>query len=147
MVEGNVSKNNFLAVVRIRGSIGVRRDIELALKQLGLTRKNHCVLVKKENENMVKKVGDYVTWGEVDDETIALLDKVRVLQSGGKNRKTEKSERVEQASGKSKKVFRLQPPRKGFKGGVKKRFPKGAVGYRGKAINDLIKAMLPINVK
>lgn len=117
------------AVVRVRGSIGVKRDVEFTLKQLGLTRKNHCVLVDAEkSRGVLNKVGDYVTWGEADSETIALLEKVRKLQGGSK-------------------VFRLQPPRKGFKGGTKRRFPKGALGYRGKAIKELIKSMLPINLK
>jgi len=130
--EKSGNKDGLLAVIRVRGRVGARRDAELALKQLRLTRKNHCVLIDAQKaEGAVKKVGDYVTWGEADGETAALLEKVRALQGGGKDGK----------------VFRLQPPRKGFKGGTKKRFPKGALGYRGKAINGLIKAMLPINVK
>lgn len=127
--EKSGNKDCLLAVIRVRGRVGVRSDVERALKQLGLTRKNHCVLVNADKaKSMLKKTGDYVTWGEVDDETIALLEKVKALQG-------------------SRKVFRLQPPRKGLKGGIKKRFPKGALGYRGKAINDLVKAMLPINIK
>ena len=43
-----------------------------------------------------------------------------------------------------KRFFRLNPPRKGWEGkGIKKSYSVGgALGYRGKAINDLIKRML-----
>ena len=42
-----------------------------------------------------------------------------------------------------KPVFRLHPPAKGYKGKVKKGYRMGgASGYRGEAINDLIKRMI-----
>ncbi|RLI45728.1 50S ribosomal protein L30, partial [Candidatus Bathyarchaeota archaeon] len=42
-----------------------------------------------------------------------------------------------------KPVFRLHPPKKGFKGKVKKSYAAGGVtGYRGEAINDIIKRMI-----
>lgn len=126
--ETEKGKSSF-AVVRVRGSMGAKSDVEFALKQLGLTRKNHCVLVDSvKMKGVLNKVCDYVTWGEADAETAVLLEKVRALQGSGR-------------------VFRLQPPRKGFRGGTKRHFPKGALGYRGKVINLLIKSMLPINVK
>ena len=41
-----------------------------------------------------------------------------------------------------KPVFRLNPPKKGFKG-VKKSFTnRGSLGYRGKEINKLIERMI-----
>ncbi|MEM1642354.1 MAG: 50S ribosomal protein L30, partial [Desulfurococcaceae archaeon] len=42
-----------------------------------------------------------------------------------------------------KPVFRLHPPRKGFKGSTKRPYDQGGeLGYRGSAINELIKRML-----
>jgi len=42
-----------------------------------------------------------------------------------------------------KPVFRLHPPSKGYKGKVKKSYRMGgATGYRGEAINDLVKRMI-----
>jgi len=42
-----------------------------------------------------------------------------------------------------KPVFRLHPPRKGFKGSIKKSYRAGGeAGYRGEAINDLIRRMV-----
>lgn len=54
-----------LAIVRIRGVIGIKYDIDETLKKLRLYKKNYCTVVPK-NANyvgMVKKVKDYVTWG------------------------------------------------------------------------------------
>ena len=72
-----VSKEK-LAVIRIRGLTGVRRDIDASLKKLRLYKKNYCVVVPK-NEGylgMIEKVKDYVTWGEIEGETYnALLEK------------------------------------------------------------------------
>jgi large subunit ribosomal protein L30 len=43
---------------------------------------------------------------------------------------------------KLKKVFRLHPPSKGFRGSVKRTIQqKGELGYRGEAINVLLKRM------
>jgi large subunit ribosomal protein L30 len=42
-----------------------------------------------------------------------------------------------------KPVFRLHPPRKGYKRSIKRSYKAGGVtGYRGEAINDLIKRMV-----
>ena len=40
-----------------------------------------------------------------------------------------------------KPVFRMSPPKKGFEG-IKQAFPKGALGYRGEKINDLLERMM-----
>jgi len=111
-----------IAVIRVRGSLGVKSDVVRTMNELHLTRKNHCVLIDEHSslKGMLLKTRDYCTWGEVSDETVALLEKKKGKQ----------------------KVFRLAPPVKGWKGGIKKHFPKGALGYRGDKINDLIKSML-----
>jgi large subunit ribosomal protein L30 len=41
-----------------------------------------------------------------------------------------------------KPIFRLSPPRKGYEGNKKSYQNGGALGYRGKDINDLIQRML-----
>ncbi|MEM0475282.1 MAG: uL30 family ribosomal protein [Candidatus Norongarragalinales archaeon] len=112
-----------IAVVRVRGVVGVKRSVEAVFRVLRLTRKNHCVLVEDSpsTRGMLRAIRDYATWGEASVETIALLKK---------------------KFGEKEVVFRLQPPRGGFRGGIKRHYPKGALGYRGEKINDLIKAML-----
>jgi len=107
----------------VRGAIGVKRSVESVFRALRLTRKNHCVLVESSDSmnGMLAKVRDFATWGEAGDDVVALLKK---------------------KFGAGETVFRLQPPRGGFRGGIKQHFPNGALGYRGAKINDLVKAMI-----
>jgi len=97
---------------------------------------------------MIKKVKDYVTWGEIDENTYnALIDgrseeyKGRISDRNGKI----KYERFIDVNGKKiKKFFRLNSPRKGYgRKGIKVSFKNsGALDYRGDKINDLIKRMI-----
>ncbi|RMF55287.1 50S ribosomal protein L30 [Candidatus Woesearchaeota archaeon] len=121
-------KSESIAVIRIRGDIKVKSAIKDTLKMLNLHKKNSCVIVPNNASilGMIRKCKDYVTWGEVDES----------LFKGLKERKV-KNEKM--------RVYCLHPPRGGFeRKGIKKAFTKGgALGYRGKKINDLIKKMLP----
>lgn len=151
------------AVVRVRGSVGVRGDIADTMKMLRLHRVNHCVVIP-ENEHytgMIKKVKDYVTYGEIDKDTLVAL----ILKRGrlpGNKRLTEETvkeltqlpvdvlaEKVVTGEIKIKDtpikpIFRLHPPRRGYdRGGVKKGFSiGGALGYRAGKINDLLNKMM-----
>jgi large subunit ribosomal protein L30 len=64
-----------IAVVRVRGSVNVKSDILDTMKMLRLNRVNHCVVIpeSKEYMGMVRKVKDYVTWGEIKPETLAKM--------------------------------------------------------------------------
>jgi large subunit ribosomal protein L30 len=121
------------AVIRVRGLVRLNGKINDTMKMMHLHRKNYCSLIDKKNLGMIKKTKDYVTYGEIDKETEALLIK-------------EKQEKGMDKEGKEviKPFFRLCPPRKGFgRKGIKIAFSKsGALGYRGAKINDLIKRML-----
>jgi large subunit ribosomal protein L30 len=121
------------AVIRVRGLVRLNGKINDTMLMMHLYRKNYCVLIDKKELGMIKKVKDYVTYGEIDKETEALLIK-------------EKQEKTINKEGKEvpKKFFRLCPPKKGFgRKGIKIAFSKsGALGYRGTKINDLIKRML-----
>ncbi len=128
------SKSNVkYAVIRIRGLVRVRKEINYTMELMGLYRKNYCVFIDKKNFGMIKKVKDYVTYGEIDKETEELV----VKKKGEKTKNREGKEVL-------KKFFRLSPPRKGFgRKGIKVAFSKsGGLGYRGTKINDLIKRML-----
>ncbi len=107
---------NELAIIRLKGSAGVRSDMEDTLRMLGLRRKHTMAILPRTDSimGMIKKVNPMVTWGEADDELAAKLNR---------------------------KIVRLKPPVKGFRG-MKKPYPKGDLGYRGKEINELIKRML-----
>jgi large subunit ribosomal protein L30 len=139
-----------MAIVRIRGSIGVNQDIARTLNQLMLYRKNYCVVVPK-NKNyfgMVMKIKDYVTWGEIDKETHDILAERKGQEFKGRisdSKNKLKYNRFLILKGKKiKKFFRLNSPKKGYgRKGIKVPFNKGgALGNRSDKINDLIKRMI-----
>lgn len=134
------------------------------MKMLRLFNKNYCVVVDN-NQNyigMIKKIKDYVTWGEIDKNTFEFLLKKRGKLAGNKPLTEEylkeklKSSFTEFAKdffdGKKllkdipgvKQFFRLSPPVKGFeRGGIKKPFSMGgALGYRKDNINNLVQRMI-----
>ena len=118
-----------LAVIRISGKIGIRKDIRETLDRLRLRRKYSCVVIEENPENlgMIKKIRDFVAFGNIDDKT----EKELVAKRGRKN-----------AEGKLKPFFRLHPPRGGIDS--KKHFgvAKGVLGDNKEKINDLILRML-----
>ena len=150
------------AVIRLRGSIGVPRKIEDTLRMLRLKRVNHCVLLPETDsfKGMLQVAKDYITWGEINKETLVELLKVKLRTKENKRVDEKvlkeitgyenfKSFAEDLIKGKVKiknfeelnSVFRLHPPRKGFKS-IKTHWPKGDLGYRGDAINELIKRMI-----
>ena len=139
------------AVIRIRGSVGLKKDIKDTLTMLRLNRKMHCVLVK-ENEcmkGMLQKVRSYISWGEIDDDVLRALIKKRGRKLVDKRLTDAEAEEVfkktkekEKVPGEIKPVFRLNPPSKGFKKSIKQHYPDGELGYRGKEINELLKRMI-----
>ncbi len=146
-----------IAVVRIRGRVGVRKEIADTLAMLRLHRKHHCTLWKLNDsvKGMLQKVKDYVTWGEIDDQILKKLLEKRGRKIGDKRLSKEEAEKIfeelkkarEQPSkvlvkNKIKPVFRLSPPSKGFKKSIKQHYPKGELGYRGQAINELLERMI-----
>jgi large subunit ribosomal protein L30 len=151
------------AVVRVRGNINVRKNIKDTLKMLRLNRVNHCAIIPetKEYDGMLKKVKDYVTWGEIDNDSLKhvltsrgklvgdlpLTDKFVKANSNFKSISDFATEIIEGKAKLSdmkdiKPVIRLHPPRKGYEG-IKRPFTiGGALGYRGEKINDLIRRMI-----
>lgn len=104
--------------IRLRGHAGVNRGIEETMMLLGLKTPNTCVIISENavNKGMLDKVKDYVAWGEADEKTIA------ELKINDKEPRT---------------VIRFSPPSKGFRS-LKLHYPKGDLGYRGKAINEFL---------
>ena len=122
-----------IAVIRIRGSVKVKTEINDTMEMLHLYRKNYCVIVDEKYIGMIKKAKDYITYGEIDPETEKLL-----IEKRGEKTKNKEGKEVQ------KKFFRLSPPKKGFgRKGIKFNFSQGgALGYRAEKINDLIMRML-----
>jgi large subunit ribosomal protein L30 len=106
-----------LAVIRLRGDIGVRRGFSETMKMLGLKRIHTLAVLPRTDAviGMIKRVEGFVTWGELSPE----LEKEMA----------------------GKKTVHLKPPKGGIRA-KKKPYPKGDLGYRGKEINDLIKRMV-----
>ena len=139
-----------LAAIRIRGMVGTSQRVESTMSMLRLYRKNYCAVVPgiPSYIGMLKKIKDYVTWGEIDDGTFKILADKRGEEFKGReadaNGKINYNDFMTFEGKKIKKYFRLNAPRKGFgKKGLKHSFKDGgALGYRGEAINELIKRMV-----
>ena len=146
----NETAKEKIAIVRIRGLIGVKHDIDNTLKKLRLYNRNFCVIVPRTASyvGMIKKVKDYVTWGNIDENTYKDLVEKRAEEYKGKvsdkKGKIKYGGFVEINGKKIKKIFRLNSPRKGYgRKGIKISFNQGgALDYRGDKINDLIKRMI-----
>ena len=114
-----------IAVIRIHGRVELRKGIVETLHRLRIRKKYSCIVLEnptKEQLGMIKKVRDFVAYGEINKETYEELKKKR-----GK---------------KSKLFFSLHPPRGGID--AKKHFgvKKGVLGDNKDKINDLIRRML-----
>ena len=103
----------------------LNRDIAETFNRLNLRKKYSCVVFKEPSKvelGMIKKLRNFIAYGEIDEETYKKL--------------------VEARAKKNCKIFRLHPPRKGIDS--KKHFGvnKGVLGNNGKEINKLIERML-----
>ena len=110
-----------IAVIRVRGITGVRHDIKKTMEMLRLYRKNYCVVLEPTQSNlgMLKKVKDYVTYGEIDDKTYKMLVEKRGEGYKGREQsykgKIKYKRFITKGGKKFKPFFRLSPPR-GFSG-------------------------------
>ncbi len=114
-----------LAVIRIHGQVGLRKEIVETLNRLRLKKKYSCVVLEgdKEELGMIKKVNDFVAYGEINDTIHKKLNEKR--------------------KSKIKNFYRLHPARGGID--AKKHFGetnKAVLGNNGEKINNLIERML-----
>ena len=139
-----------LGVIRVRGLTGIRTKVEDTLRMIRLYKKNYCCVLPNSPlyTGMLNKAKDYITWGDINDETFNLLVEKRGEEFNGRECDTKKkiiyNDFFLHNNKKFKKYFRLNPPIKGFgRKGIKYSFQQGgALGYRGEKINDLIKRMI-----
>ena len=155
-------KRKCLAVIRVRGTSDISREIKETLQMLHLTRNCHATLIDDRPSylGMLRKARNYLTWGEISKEAIQLLVEKRGRLIGNKKLTEKYAQQIGHESLSDlaeaiyelrveydsllniKPIFRLRPPKKGFKGKVKRSYAAGGVtGYRGEAINELIKRM------
>jgi len=140
-----------IAIIRIRGMVGVNKNVAETLNRLRLRRKYACVVFTKptkEQLGMIKNVRNFIAFGEISKETFTRLVEARG-QLADKAKKTDLKKAAEELEkGKKydelnlKPFFRLHPPRKGIE--AKKHFGvgKGVLGDHKKEINKLIERML-----
>lgn len=151
-------------VVRIRGSVNVTKGVSDTLRKLRLLRVNSSTLVRltPSVEGMLRRAKDHLLWGRVDKSMLHLLLLKRGRLPGNRRLSDENvskytrfrtlDELVEavwlssspaEAIKPVKPVFRLTPPKGGFKRSVKKPVKKGGVlGDWGDRVNRIIGRMV-----
>lgn len=158
------NQRNRIAIIRIRGKVKIKKKIEYTMKILRLYNKHTCIIIPNTEIyiGMLKKIKDYVTWGEIDPKTFKNLLEKRGRLAGKKhldekylNEKLKMNfdqfvkeffdfkKNLKDIPG-LKPFFRLKPPTKGFdRKGIKRPFSLGgALGYRKDKINELIMRMI-----
>jgi len=150
-----------IAAVRVRGRTGVKKGIQDTMSMLKLTRINHLILFHEDPsyKGMLVKAKDYITWGEIDVETISQIITKRGKLSGNEKvteeyikENTEYASIEELAKAVSsgeanvedvgiKPVFRLHPPRKGYEA-TKTSFKEGGSLGNREDINELVLKMV-----
>lgn len=138
-----------IAIIRISGQVDLREGIKSTLDRLRLRKKYTCVVLQenKEISGMLKKVSQYVAYGEIDDEMLKELIIKRGKLTGDKpieaNSVTPLISKIKSGEfGNMKRFFRLQPPKKGFNKRSRILYPKGILGNNGKDIALLLRRML-----
>ena len=148
-------------VIRVRGGIHARGDILDTLDLLHLTRPNHATIIPEAPSfrGMLTKVQGYVTWGEAEPETVNKLLKARAETLGGEGLDGSALPEVVGAkdlpeltrkvlaqglgrAGGLKPLLRLRAPKGGWRSTKRPFALGGALGYRGRDINDLAQRML-----
>ncbi|MCL4372963.1 50S ribosomal protein L30 [Candidatus Parvarchaeota archaeon] len=146
-----------LAVIKIRTDIGKNKAIKDGLRVFGLKKLYSCALVDNSprNKGILNIINSVVTYGEIDSKTLSKL----LLKRGriSNKKKIEMKEQDINSFSESflkgekkiadlgvKNIFNLHPPIKGFeRKGKKTPFSlKGAFGYRGDKINELLDRMI-----
>lgn len=158
-------EKTYLVAIRLKGEFGTPYTLGTALTTLHLKRKFNAVIVenKPETIGMLRKVKDYVTWGDVSTNEVAILFRERGEFSGGApmtdetvKKKLGEATIQDLASALIKgrislrtlrqaginPVFRLRPPSGAFEGSIKRPYTsRGELGNRGPAIAALLTRM------
>ena len=155
--------NQRIAIIRVRGNSNIKKEIEDTFKMLRLYKRNNCVVIPSNPSyfGMLKKVKDFVTWGEINKETFKelllkrgrlpvgklddkyLKDKLKMSFDEFIEAYFDNKKELKDVPG-LKPFFKLNSPSKGFESeGIKKAYSMGgALGYRKDNINVLIRRML-----
>ena len=147
-------------VIRIRGRMGLAPESLDTLERMNIPAKHNAALIPDTPSNlgMINKIADYITWGEIDKDSLVALIKKRgrlpgeervtdeFLKAEGMGTFEEIADKILE-EGKVpepiKRTFRLTPPSGGFKKHITRHIKSGGeLGYRGPAIAELVKKMI-----
>jgi len=164
--ESLAAEKTYFLAIRLKGEFGTPWSLGTALTTLHLKGKFNAVLIENNPESigMLRRVKDYVTWGDVTTNDVAMLLKERGEFSGGAPMTDETvKKKFGEASvqdlasalmkgrvnlralrqGGLNPVFRLHPPSGGFEGTIKRTYTsRGELGNRGPAIRALLNRMV-----
>jgi large subunit ribosomal protein L30 len=141
-----------IAIVRIRGIRNVAPKVKTALRLMNLEKPNNCVVIEDSPQNMgmVQLCKDYITYGAVSEKMLFELLRKRGEKGGRLLREVMEDEEIGKVAKKImheehvknfiNPVFRLHPPRKGYKT-IKKPAPEGDLGKR-EDMDSLLKRMM-----
>ncbi|MCL4383168.1 MAG: uL30 family ribosomal protein [Candidatus Marsarchaeota archaeon] len=135
----NIINDKLIAVIRIRGRVNVKSDIKETMNRLNLKYVNNCRVIKATDSyfGMLKKCESYVAYGEINNENLTSLFAKNSIDIDPKEVFDNKYNINE-----LKTVFKLHPPKHGFKS-TKLSFKQGgSLGYMGNEINQLLKRMV-----
>ena len=148
LAKANSAPQGLICIIRIKGEVEIRKEIEDTLFRLRLRKKYACTLINSNNKGlmgMLDKVKHHVAYGEIDEKTLVDLLKARLQSTDHKKFDADKIAK-DLIAGKNltelgfKGFFRLHPPRKGIDS--KQIYPRGALGNHKKDINKLVERML-----
>ena len=149
-------------IIRLKGSVNTKPQIKDTLKMLRLNQINHAVVIEENPAyaGMIQVIKDYVAFGKINADTLALMMENRGRLEGGDSLTDEyvaknssypniRAFAAAVVDGKAKlndmpglkPVFRMHPPRKGH-AGLKRTFQQGgALGNYGEEISELVEKM------
>lgn len=145
--------------IKIRNSNSSTKKIKNALETLKLDRIHSCMVYpeNKSNFGSLKKVKDWVTYGEINKDTLTKLLKKRGKANSGDLVDSLDSTSYEDMENMAEDLvngdkrpqnlnlklpFHLSPPSKGYKNRSKSFNQNGSLGDRGKEINQFLKRMI-----
>lgn len=115
-----------IAVIRIKGQVALDKKVIETLHRLRIRKKYTCIAINPSEEEMgmIKSVRNFISYGEISEETYKKL-----VDARGKK----------DTEGKLKPFFALHPPRGGAN--TKLHYPKGVLG-ENKEMDKLVERML-----
>ena len=117
-----------IAIIRIRGQVKVKNQLDETFRRLRLPRKYSCIFIDEKDVikmGMLNAIVPYVIYGTVDEKMMEKVIKARGHISNGEYQG----------------FCRLCPPVGGFKKSTKMSAPKGVLG-KNKDIAKLLEKML-----